>query len=326
MTTIEPLPQDGTTTSGVSVIPDTGGPPNNFVDVSNIEPKRHIGRWLSAVGVLIVAGVILTSVLRNPRMQISVIEDYLFNRAILTGIAVTLELTVLCMLIAIILGTTVAIMRVSANPVLLTVGSLYVWFFRGVPVLVQLIFWYNLAALFPTIGIGLPGSSLLIGADTNSVISGFTAALLGLGLYEAAYMAEIIRGGIESINPGQREAAKALGMPPSRIMRRIVIPQAMRVIIPPTGNELIGMLKNTSLVSVIAAAELLTVTQNIYARTFEVIPLLMVATIWYLILTSIATVLVTQAERYYGRGSRTRETSLKKYLQRRTRRKSGAPQ
>lgn len=268
----------------------------------DVTPTRHPGRWLAVGIALLILGGIAVSVAHNPNMGWPVVWQYMGDPVILSGVAVTLELTLLCMVIATLLGTILAIMRLSTNRILLTVSGLYVWFFRGVPVLVQLIFWFNLGALFSTIRLGIPGAFTLFSESTNSIISGFTAALLGLGLYEAAYMAEVIRGGISSIDHGQTLAAQALGLPPRRIMRRIILPQAMRVIIPPTGNEIIGTLKNTSLVSVIAGAELLTKAQNIYSRTFEVIPLLIVATLWYLILTTVITVLLRRTELFYNKG------------------------
>jgi polar amino acid transport system permease protein len=194
-------------------------------------------------------------------------------------------------------------MRLSPNPLLSNVAYGYIWFFRGTPVLVQLIFWFNLAVLVPNISLGIPFGPTFVSWDTNSVITPFVAALLGLGLNEAAYMAEISRAGIQSVDEGQVEASSALGMSRAQTMRRIVLPQAMRVIIPPTGNEVISMLKTTSLVSVVAMPELFYNTQQIYARTYQTIPLLIVASIWYLILTSVLTTGQFYIERHYGRGS-----------------------
>jgi len=178
-------------------------------------------------------------------------------------------------------------MRLSSNRLLSTLSWLYIWFFRSVPVLVQLIFWYNFGALYATISIGIPFGPTLYSASTNAMITPLFAALAGLGLAQAAYTAEVIRGGIASVPHGQARAARALGMRPMLIFRRIVFPQAMRVIIPPVGNEVISMVKNTSLVSVIALAELLYTAQLIYARTYETIPLLIVASLWYLIIVSL---------------------------------------
>jgi polar amino acid transport system permease protein len=199
-----------------------------------------------------------------------------------------------------------AVMRLSRNPLVSSASTLYVWFFRGTPVLVQLIFWFNLASLFPEIKLGIPfGGPALTEWETNALITPFLAALLGLGLNEGAYMAEIVRGGILGIDEGQTQASKALGFTQRQTMRRIVIPQAMRIIIPPTGNQTIGMLKYTSLASVVAVAELLQSAQAIYNRTFETIPLLIVASLWYLILTTVLSIGQHYIERHYARGART---------------------
>jgi polar amino acid transport system permease protein len=196
-------------------------------------------------------------------------------------------------------------MRLSPNPLVSGASWTYIWFFRGTPVLVQILFWYIVSALYPRFSIGLPFGPELTSFSANSVISTFVAGMLALGLNEGAYMAEIVRAGIISVDEGQTEAAKSLGMTRLLTMRRIVLPQAMRVIIPPTGNETISMLKTTSLVSAIALAppELLGAAQNIYDRTYEVIPLLIVASIWYLLLTTILTVGQYYLERHYARGA-----------------------
>ncbi len=192
-------------------------------------------------------------------------------------------------------------MRLSSNRLLSTLGWLYIWFFRSVPVLVQLIFWYNFGALYSHVTLALPWGPVLFSAPTNAVITPLTAALAGLGLAQAAYTAEVIRAGILSVAPGQTRAAKALGMGPATIFVRIVFPQAMRVIIPPVGNEVISMVKGTSLVSVIAMADLLYTAQLIYARTYETIPLLIVASLWYLAIVSVLSVAQHALERHYGR-------------------------
>jgi polar amino acid transport system permease protein len=215
---------------------------------------------------------------------------------------VTLELTVLSMLIGIVLGVILAVMRQSPNPVVSGGSWIYIWFFRGTPLLVQLLFWYNVAALFPTIDLGIPFGPSFIHGHANTLITPLAAALLGLGLNEGAYMAEIVRAGIISVDEGQTEAAQSLGMTRLMTMRLIVLPQAMRVILPPTGNETISMLKNTSLVSVIAYTELLYSAQQIYDVNYQTIPLLIVASIWYLVMTSIAYVGQYFIERRFGRG------------------------
>jgi polar amino acid transport system permease protein len=270
-------------------------------------PVRRPGRWVAAAIVLIVAIALARSVVDNPNFQWGVVGKYLFDARITHGLRVTIELTAIAMGIGIVLGLLLAVMRLSPNWLVSGASSFYIWFFRGTPVLVQLLFWYNIAALYPKIGLGVPFGPSFIHADANSLITPFTAAILGLGLNEGAYMAEIVRAGIISVDPGQADAAQSLGMTRLQTMRRIVLPQAMRVIIPPTGNETISMLKTTSLVSVIAVGDLLYGSQIIYSVNFKTIPLLIVASIWYLVCTSVLYVGQYYLERYYGRGERTRQ-------------------
>jgi polar amino acid transport system permease protein len=257
------------------------------------------------VAVAIIALVfasLVASASANPNYQWSVVWRYLFSTPILTGLSHTVELTVASMAIGIALGIVLAVMRLSPNPVISTAASVYIWVFRGVPVLVQLLFWYFLSALFPRLSIGIPFGPSFLSVDTNQVITQLTAAILGLGLSEGAYMAEIVRSGILSVSSGQNDAAKSLGMKGLLTMRRIVLPQALRIIIPPTGNETIGMLKNTSMVIVIAYTDLLTSASLIYARTYETIPLLIVACIWYLAITTVLMFVQSGIERRFGRG------------------------
>jgi len=195
-----------------------------------------------------------------------------------------------------------AVMRLSPNPLVSRASWLYIWFFRGTPVLVQLLFWYNIAALYPKLALGIPFGPALIHPDVNALVTAFRAGVLALGLNEGAYMAEIVRAGMISVNEGQTDAAQSLGMTRVQTLRRIVLPQAMRVIIPPTGNETISMLKTTSLASVITVSELLRSVENIYSRNFKVIPLLIVASIWYIVCTSVLYVGQYYLERHYGRG------------------------
>ena len=266
-------------------------------------PVRHLGRWAAAVVVLAIAAEIVYTLATAPNLRWSVVGHYLTHRLILQGIVTTLQLTVLAMLIGIVGGVVVAVMRLSPNPVVSSVSWFYVWFFRGTPVLVQIFFWYNLATVLPYIGFGIPFTTIHWQASTNSLIAPFMAATLGLGFNEAAYMAEIVRAGIISVEHGQTEAAQALGMTRLLVMRRIVLPQAMRVIIPPTGNETISMLKTSSLAFVASVPELFTRSQQIASATFEVIELAIVASIWYLAMTSILTVGQYYLERYFARGS-----------------------
>jgi polar amino acid transport system permease protein len=274
---------------------------------------RRPGRWIAAAIVLVLAVVVVHSVVSNPRFEWSVVGHYLFDERILEGLRVTLELTVIAMALGIALGVVMAIMRLSPNPLVSGGSWLYIWFFRGTPVLVQLIFWYNIAALYPKLGLGIPFGPAFVHPDVNTLITAFRAAVLALGLNEAAYMAEIVRAGMISVDEGQTHAAQSLGMTRLQTMQRIVLPQAMRVIIPPTGNETISMLKTTSLASTIAVAELLYSAQLIYARTYKVIPLLIVVSIWYIVCTSVLYVGQHYLERHYGRGS-TREAKARQWL------------
>ena len=266
-------------------------------------PVRHPGRWIGAAIVLLVAVAVVRSVVTNTHFEWGAVGEYLFDERILEGLRVTIELTAIAMAIGIVLGMVLAVMRLSPNPLVASGSWFYIWFFRGTPVLVQLLFWYNIAALYPKIGLGIPFGPAFVHPDANALIPPFTAAILGLGLNEGAYMAEIVRAGIISVPEGQADAARSLGMTRLQTMRRIVLPQAMRVIIPPTGNETISMLKTTSLVSVIAVADLLYAAQNIYSQNFKTIPLLIVASIWYIVCTSVLYVGQYYLERYYGRGS-----------------------
>jgi polar amino acid transport system permease protein len=267
-------------------------------------PVRHPGRWLAAAIVLLVAVAVVHSIATNPRFEWDVVGEYLFDERILEGLRVTIELTVIAMAVGIVLGIVLAVMRLSPNPLVSGSSWLYIWFFRGTPVLVQLLFWNFIGALYPKIAIGIPFGPALVHADANSLITPFVAAVLGLGLNEAAYMAEIVRAGIISVDHGQTEASQALGMTRLLTLRRIVLPQAMRVIVPPTGNETISMLKTTSLVSVIAYTELLYSVQLIYASNYKQIPLLLVACFWYLVFTTLLSGGQYFVERHYARGTR----------------------
>ncbi len=273
-------------------------------------PVRHWGQRIAAVLLLILVAGMAFLVASSRNVQWSAIPEYLFDPTILAGIVQTLLFTVLAMIISVIAGLALALMRLAANPVLSGFSSLYIWFFRGTPLLVQIIFWFNIQLFIPSIRIG----GLHI--ETNAVISAFTAAVLALSLNEAAYVAEIVRGGLLSVDRGQREAAAALGYTPGQAMRRTILPQAMRVIVPPIGNQTISMLKTTSLVSVVAAQDLLTRAQNIYARNFLVIELLIVASIWYLVMTTVASVGQSFIERRLGRGTAVEPSAWMRVVQR----------
>ena len=266
-------------------------------------PVRHPGRWVAAALVMVFGVALVRSAATNPRFEWGLVGHYFFTSQVVDGLVVTLELTVISMVIGIALGAVLAVMRLSPNPLVSGASWLYIWFFRGTPVLVQLLFWNFISALYPKISLGIPFGPQFVHADANSLITPFVAAILGLGLNEAAYMAEIVRGGIISVEEGQTDAAQALGMTRLQTMRRIVLPQAMKVIIPPTGNETISMLKTSALVSVIAYKELLYSVQLIYAVNFKQIPLLIVASLWYLIVTTVLSIGQYYVERHYGRGT-----------------------
>jgi polar amino acid transport system permease protein len=254
-------------------------------------PVRHPLRWVAAGFIVVAVAWLLVSMARV--IDLGTVRRFLFNDLILDGLRTTIIISVLAQLVGIVLGVALAVMRLSRNPVTSATATAYVWFFRGTPVLVQLLFWYAaIPQAFPEI-IGEPSAQLL---------TSFRVALLGLGLNEAAYMAEIVRAGILSVDEGQLEAAHALGMPPPTTMRRIVLPQAMRVIIPPTGNEFISMLKTSSLASVVLLGELLRRSRDIFTSNLETLELLVVASIWYLVLTTVASFGQSRLERRFSRG------------------------
>jgi polar amino acid transport system permease protein len=278
--------------------PPTRRPADHPADIVAV-PVRHYGRWVSAAVVLILLALLVYA-FSNADIDYAVTGEFFTAHTILTGMVNTLIISVLAQLLGVGLGILAAVMRISRNPVTSSVGATYVWFFRGTPVLVQLLVWYNLSYIFPVIS--LPG----IGSwQTNDVMTPFLAALLGLGINEGAYMAEIVRAGIASVDEGQTEAAHALGMSPGRTMRRIVLPQAMRVIVPPTGNEFINMLKTSSLAYAIQYNELLQSAVKIYSNNLAIIELLFTVSLWYLILTSVFSIGQYQLERRFSRGSRT---------------------
>jgi polar amino acid transport system permease protein len=263
---------------------------------------RHPGRWAAAAVLVVLAAMFVHFLVASPALHWDLVAGYLFEKSIMQGLLMTLRLTVVAMLVGLVLGTVLAVMRLSENPLVRGVAAGYVWLFRGTPILVQLLFWFFLGSVLPQLSVGVPFGPELVSWPTNTLITQFTAAILGLGLNEAAYMAEIVRAGIGSVDRGQSEAAEALGMSPFTTYRRVVLPQAARLIVPPTGNETIQMLKLTSLVLVIGLPELTTSAQLIYGRNFQQIPLLIVASIWYLVLTTILTLVQNRIERRMSRG------------------------
>jgi polar amino acid transport system permease protein len=252
--------------------------------------------------VVVLAALLVHSVVTNTNFEWGVVGEYFTSSVVISGLLRTLWLTGIAMAVGIVLGVGVAIMRLSGSPLLAGAGTLYTTFFRGTPVLVQIIFWFNLSFLYPRLGLGIPFGPTAVSVSANSLITPTMAALLGLGLNEGAYMSEIVRAGMQSVPRGQTEAALAIGMTGPRVLRRVVLPQALRLALPPTGNEVIGMLKVTAVVSVIGMPDLLFSVEGIYNRTLQVIPLLVVASLWYMIATTVLYVAQRQIERRYGRG------------------------
>jgi polar amino acid transport system permease protein len=264
---------------------------------------RHPWRNIFAVVLVLIFALFVIDAAQRPAYDWPVVGQYLFDRRVSQAALVTLELTVLSMVIAIVLGVMLAVMRLSPNPVVKSLAWFYLWIFRGTPVYVQLVFWGLFAIIYQSIDIGIPFTEPWLSFETKDVLGPFWLAVIGLALNEAAYMAEIVRAGLLSVDKGQDEAATALGMSWSQTMRRVILPQAMRVIIPPTGNEVISMLKTTSLVTAVPfTLELYTRTRDISAETFNPIPLLIVASIWYLFFTSVLMVGQYFLEKRFARG------------------------
>ena len=266
-------------------------------------PVRHYWRWVFAILIAVVSISFLYSLVKNPNLDIGTIREYMFKPFVLRGVGVTIMLTVVAMVIGTLLAVVLAVMRLSENPVLSTVAWVFVWFFRGTPLLVQIIFWGFLGALYETLTLGIPFTDIVFFEATTSDLIGPTmAAVLALSLNEAAYAAEIVRAGILAVDKGQEEAAEALGFTGSQTLLKIVLPQAMRMMVPPMGNETITMLKSTSLVAVIGGKDLLTAVQSVYAQNYKVIPLLVVAALWYLVLVTIMSIGQHFIEKRFGRG------------------------
>lgn len=283
------------------------------VDVARARSHPDWTQWVVRVVVLLLVAMLVHQLVTNPNFEWDVVFEWLFAPSIMRALWTTLWLAAVSMVIGVVLGVVFAVMKMSDNRLLRWVADAYLWFFRGTPLLVQLILWFNLAALLPRIGIGIPfGGPQLVSWETNDIITPLTAAILGLALNEGAYMAEVIRGGLLSVPRGQREAAKAYGMSEGTALRRVVLPQAMRSIIPPTGNQLISMVKATAMVSVIAMHDLLYTVQAVYNRTFQTIPLLLVAVIWYLVVVSVLSVIQHHIEEYYGRSDKAVRASATK--------------
>ncbi|MFJ8128451.1 amino acid ABC transporter permease [Streptomyces hydrogenans] len=268
-----------------------------------VVPARHYARWAAAVAVIVLVAQFAHGLATNPVWEWSVFRAYFLSETIVQAVWVTLQLTAYATVLGFLLGTVLAFMRLSRSPVLRTVAWSYIWIFRSIPMIVQLVFWFNLSALYERLGVGIPFGPVFWSVDSNSLIGTIGAAVIGLTLHQAAYAAEIVRGGVIAVDHGQLEAAAALGIPRLRQIRRIVLPQAMRAILPTAGNEIIGLLKGTSVVYVMAIGELFYQVQVIYGRNGRVIPLLLVATAWYVLLTSLLSVAQYYVERRFARGA-----------------------
>ncbi|CAL9614034.1 hypothetical protein SUDANB60_05680 [Streptomyces sp. enrichment culture] len=311
--------------------PDAPAPsPAPDTDAPRIVPRRNVGRWIGAGIALLLFAMLLNSVVRNDAFQWSVVGRYFTTSAVLDGLLLSLWLTAVVMVLGFLTGTVLAVMRLSGNPVLRTLSWGYIWIFRSTPLLVQLLFWFNIGALYPTLGLGIPFGPQFVTVQTVNLLGPTLSAVIGLTLHESAYAAEVVRGGILSVDSGQTEAAQALGLSRRRTLRRIVVPQAMRSIVPTAGNMLIGTLKGTSIVSVLAVHDLLYSVQLIYNQTYQIIPLLMVATLWYIAVTTALSIAQFYVERHYARGGsrslpptplqrlRRRLTALRLWLRRAT--------
>ena len=284
------------------------------VELLDAKPVPRPGRWVSAIIVAILAAMAIHGLITNVNFQWNVVFQWLFSASIMQGVAFTISLTVLAMAVGTVLAITMAIMRQSVNPVLRWVAMAYIWFFRGTPIYTQLIFWSLLPTLYPSLSVGVPFLGTLWGWEvsfnTATYFTPFWMAFVGLGLNEGAYLAEIMRAGLLSVSKGQWEAATALGMPRATIFRRIILPQAMRVIVPPIGNETISMLKTTSLVSAIPfTLELTFIARQRGQATFAPVPLLIAAAIWYLVITSLLMVIQSMIEKHFGKGFERRDNT-----------------
>ncbi len=297
-------------------------------DTARVVPVRHYGQWVGSVVALVMLAMLVHTLLSKVpsttgqqichttngvrschpllvwRFGWNIVFQYFTTSEILHGLVTTIELTLVAMALGIVIGVVIAVMRLSTNRLLSTIAWSYTWFFRGTPVYVQIFFWFFIATIFPTLTIGIPFVNVtFIHIHVNSLLTAFVAASVALALNEGAYMSEIARSGLIAVDEGQTEAASSLGMTRSQTLRFVVLPQAMRVIIPPTGNELISMLKTTSLVSSAGVVELFGATNNISAANFEVIPLLVTASLWYLIVTTILSIGQFYLERHFARGA-----------------------
>ena len=282
-------------------VPNTT-PTAGIVDVSQASGRIQPGRVIGSVLLIALTAWIIYFLVSNERFDWPVVGEYLFNPSVLLGLGMSLILTAIAMALGTLFGIILAAGQLSSFWPYRMASMAFVGFFRGVPPLVQLIFWYNLAYLIPRISVSVPFGPEFFSVSTNSLITPLTAAIVGLSLHQSAYMAEIIRAGLLSIDQGQLDASSAMGFSRWHTFSRIVLPQAMRVIIPPSGSQVIALLKGTSLVSVIAMGDLLNAVQVIYNRTYEVVPMLIVAVIWYLVIVTLLTIVQRRVEAHFSRG------------------------
>jgi len=287
-----------------------GAPRDDFEEMARLalkeppKPIQRTGRWIFGAVCVLAVVVAFVSVASNEAFRWHVVREFMVDSKILTGLWISIWLTLLSAGMSLVLGTILSAMRLSANPVLQGISWLYTWFFRATPLLVQLVFWFNIGYLYPSIEIGIPfGGPTLFATPANDLITATGAAIIGLTLHDAAYAGEIIRGGFLSVDEGQTEAAQSLALSRRRVLIRILLPQAMRSIVPGAVNLTIGTLKATSIVSVISVQELLGSAQSIYTLNYEIIPLLMVVTLWYMVLTTILSCVQYYIERYFARGA-----------------------
>lgn len=288
-------------------------------------PLRHWGRWVSAAVILLLLGALVYGASQGD-ISYRDIPYYLVSPIILQGLVGTIVLAVVAQVSAVVIGVVIALMRISANPVAQAFAAGYTWLFRGLPVLLQILLWYNLALIFPRLQVGIPFTDVVfVDVSTNAVMTTFIAAFLGLALNESAYMAEIVRAGLKSVDRGQIEAAQSIGETPAQRMARIVLPQAMRVIIPPTGNDFINMLKGTAMASVIGYVELIRAANNIASFNLQVMETLIAAAFWYMVIVSVASVGQYHLERTFDRQDRRPGTPSARAVRRRIAADLGRP-
>jgi polar amino acid transport system permease protein len=322
----EPVPAPASAGAGTGVGAEADTPQRERPEPIKAVPVRHPGRWVATVVIAVLAAMFVHLLVVNPAFNWSFMVNHMFRTPVIQGARTSLEITVLAMVIGVTLGVVAAVLRLSPNPILSGAAFLYTWFFRAVPRLVLLLLFGNLGILYSRFNFGIPFDHQLgslfgidfdgrfFGVDARDLLTGFLAGLFGLALSEGAYMAEIVRAGIQSVDPGQSEAAQALGLSRGQTTRRVVLPQAMRVIVPPTGNETIAMLKDTSLLAYVpVTSELFFQLEAVGSRTYQIFPMLVAACLWYLFMTSVLMVAQYFLERYFGRGfgSASRSTTLR---------------